>query len=131
SKGRFMKKFTVALALCATSGVFAQDLMLGDLNFFQQAGSVRWNTELDYSKVESEDGEGDEEFTNTRYNFNNTVTYGISDKFNVGLGLNYALKNDVENDKVAVGDTKDKKTTSDGLSDVSVLGNYRLMDQQF
>lgn len=123
-----MKKFTVALALCATSGVFAQDLMLGDLNFFQQAGSVRWNTELDYSKVDSE--ENKDEYTRAGINFNNAVTYGISDKLNVGLGLNYTLKNEVTNDKVAAG-PKDKKTTSDGLSDVTVLGNYRLMDQQY
>jgi len=39
-----MKKFTVALALCATSGVFAQDLMLGDLNFFLKG----WFGSLEY-----------------------------------------------------------------------------------
>lgn len=123
-----MKKLTVLLALAASTSAFSQS-MLGDLNFFQDKGSVLWGTELDYAKVDSElkaSGAKDE-YSNKSMNWNNAVTYGISDKFNVGLGVSWALDNTTTHEKASSG-TKDKDTSSDGLSDFTVLGNYRLMN---
>lgn len=130
-KEGYMKKLTVALALATTTGAFAQDLRLGDLNFFQKQGSIFWQTSLDYSTVDSEEkSAGDKyEYERTRTSFDNTVTYGVSDRFNVGLGLNYAFINDVENSKVPAGNTKGKDAEMDGLSDVSIVGNYRLLNK--
>ncbi len=121
-----MKKFAVVLAL-ASSSAFAQDLMLGDLNFFQKAGSWYYNTDLAYARGESEvDNAGaKDEYRTGSIVWNNAVTYGISDKLNVGLGVDWALRNATSHEKASVGG-KDKKTSSDGLGDFSVLGNYRL-----
>jgi opacity protein-like surface antigen len=125
--GGLMKtKLAVVLAL-SSSAVFAQDLQLGDLNFFQKKGSVQWNTEVSMTKVEKKDKSAsieDELKTNL---WSNEVTYGISDKFRLGLGIDYAFKNETENTKVPAGDDKIKDINNDGLSDVSIASAYRLM----
>jgi opacity protein-like surface antigen len=119
-------KLAVVMALASTS-VLAQDLKLGDLNFFQSKGSVQWNTEVSMTKSEFSAKEGSNTASDfeTKLNvWSNEVTYGISDKFRVGLAADYAFKN--EQDDTTSGST-DKKIDSDGLSDFSVVSAYRLM----
>jgi opacity protein-like surface antigen len=117
-------KLAVVLALSSTA-VFAQDLQLGDLNFFQKKGSVQWNTEVSAAKFEEKIINQDTEEYEIKTNvWSNEVTYGISDKFRVGLAVDYAFKNETE-DKSSGSDIKN--VNNDGLSDFSVVSAYRLM----
>lgn len=125
------KSLAVAMAL-ASSTVLAQDLQLGDLNFFQKAGSYQLNTQLSMGQGEfsekNEDGTYDIE---TKQNiWSNSLTYGVSDKFRIGLGVDYALKNEQENTGVPAGDTKSKAIDDKGLSDFSIVSAYRLMSDK-
>ena len=113
-----MKRFLPVLAVISTSA-FAQDLMLSDLNYFQKQSSVLVNTSLNLgsseSKLSNEKTDGDSTV------WSNAVTYGLSDKLNLGLEFDYALKNESKSGT-------DKATDDKGLSDFTVTGAYRLMD---
>jgi hypothetical protein len=118
-------KLAVVLAL-SSSAVFAQDLQLGDLNFFQKKGSVQWNTEVSMSKSEDTqiDPSGNIDSETKTNVWSNEVTYGLSDKFRAGLGVEYAFKNEIETSQNGV---NAKKINEDGLSDFTILSAYRLM----
>jgi opacity protein-like surface antigen len=115
-------KLAVVLAL-SSSAIFAQDLQLGDLNFFQKKGSVQWNTEVSTSKMEGkEKNQSTDDFETKTNVWSNEVTYGISDKFRLGLAVDYAFKNESEFTTL-----NDKKIENEGLSDLSIVSAYRLM----
>jgi opacity protein-like surface antigen len=121
-------KLAVVLALSSTA-VFAQDLQLGDLNFFQKKGSVQWNTEVSMSKFEETQVDQPANIdTETKTNaWSNEITYGLSDKFRVGLAVDYAFKNETEASQNGV---SGKKFNNNGLSDFSIVSAYRLMSDK-
>jgi opacity protein-like surface antigen len=116
-------KLAVVMAL-SSSAIFAQDLQLGDLNFFQKKGSVQWNTEVSMMKVEEKNKTDSQDYEIKTNVWSNEVTYGLSDKFRLGLAVDYAFKNETE--ETTSGSTR-KKVENDGLSDVTIVSAYRLM----
>ncbi len=98
-------KTKLALALLVLStNASAEKLRLGDLNFFQKKSSIYWNTELQFTKGEStyeyDLQDADNDVLKNKFDtqlFLNRVNYGITDRLNAGIGLNYAFKNEVKN----------------------------------
>lgn len=124
-------KLAFGLLLVCTQ-VSAQDLRLGDLNFFQKEKSIHWNTRLSQTtgEVNTTSGPSDaQDFDTSRTLWSNTVLYGISDRLNVGLSFDYAIKNKFESTQLTVGGNpnfKGRSYENDGLSDFTINANYRL-----
>jgi hypothetical protein len=115
-----MKKLLPLVVLASTSA-FAQDLQLSDLNFFQKKSSVLVNTAVNLGTSESKSGDPSETDKGKSTVWSNSVTYGLSDKLNVGLAFDYALKNETKEEGSKAYDDK-------GLSDFTITGAYRLKD---
>lgn len=129
-------KFNLAIVLALTSiNVFAQDLMLGDLNFKQKAQAVQWDTQLSFMKNETRDisnitNRTDySDYESEANEWSNRVLYGVSDKFDLGLSFDYAFKDELTNTTQGPGNTDDKSKPidSEGLSDFTINSIYRLV----
>lgn len=123
--------------LLACSQVSAQDLRLGDLNFFQKEKSIYWNTRLSQttSEIKTTSGPNDaQDFDTSRTLWSNTALYGISDRLNVGLSFDYAIKNKYESTQLTVAGNPNfsgRDYENNGLSDFTVNANYRLSADKF
>ncbi len=133
-----MKKLIIVSLTLAAGNLCAQELRLGDLNFFQKDKSIRVISELAFSNGETEFNlkstsptERKDEFD--RIVWQNQVLYGIQDRFNAGVFLSYALKNQIENlDNVVSGSVQSLRRDFDetGVSDPTFIANYRLSGQE-
>jgi len=128
-----MKKLTVVLTLASSFSAFSGDLVLGDLNFFQKKNAALLSTSLNYSYSTFEEVSatfGSNDFEASSIHFTNSLTYGLSDKTNVGLGVNYALRNRTYFENPPSG-INELRTQEEGLSDFTILGNHRIWDENF
>lgn len=133
-----MKKLIIVGLTLSAGNLFAQDLRLGDLNFFQKDKSFRVTSELAFANGETEfkfkstsPTERKDEFD--RIVWQNQVLYGIEDRFNAGLSISYALKNQIENlNNVVSGSVQSLRRDYDetGVSDPTFLANYRLSNKE-
>lgn len=129
-----MKKLILVSLALSSGNLFAQDLRLGDLNFFQKDKSFRVTSELATARGDfsfRQKGvtpvERDTEFD--RITWENQVLYGIEDRFNAGVSLTYALKNRFDNTKFNQGGFPQsllRDYDDEGLSDPTFKTNYRL-----
>lgn len=127
-----MKKLTAALALASSFSAFSSDLILGDLNFFQKKNAALVSTSLNYSFSQFEEVSafsGSNDYRASAVNFTNSLSYGLSDQTNVGLAVDYALRNRTYHEDTPGGGSNDLRTQEEGLSDFTILGNHRLRDE--
>ena len=129
-----MKKLIIVGLALSAGNLFAQDLRLGDLNFFQKDKSYRVISEIrtasgdyEFSQKGTSPLTREDEFN--QITWQNQVLYGIEDRFNAGLSLTYALKNEIESvDETVNGSPQFLRRNYEetGLSDPTFLANYRL-----
>lgn len=129
-----MKKLIIVSLALFAGNLFAQELRLGDLNFFQKEKSIRVTSELRTSAGDTsfkQKGitpvERDTDFD--RITWENEVLYGIEDRFNAGLALTYALKNRFNNTKFnqsGFPQSPLRDYDEEGISDPTFRVNYRL-----
>jgi hypothetical protein len=133
-----MKKKLALILTLVSAQVSAQDLMLGDLNFIQKKSTILWNTELDLAKTKTKffadqsDQSTYDRNERRETSWNNSVTYGLSDKLNAGVSFNYDFLNKVTNNRsmVSGADAAHKSLYREqGASDLTLKGTYRLLSQ--
>lgn len=132
-----MKRALTLAILMTSAQVWAQDLRLGDLNFFQKEKSIYWNTELTNSSGEVDvqpSFNNSQQFDTERTLWSNTVLYGISDRLNAGLSFDYAVKNEFDSTQLTQGGNPNftgRDYENNGLSDFTINVNYRLLSEKF
>lgn len=124
-----MKKLFVATLALASSTLYAQELQLGDLNFFQKAKSTQINTAVGLltSEYSIESGTDSYDYKDSTNSWENQVIYGVSDKQIVGIAFEYLLNDEIQNTSVPSGQQKNKSYNDKGLSDLTLGTGYRLL----
>lgn len=119
-----MRKLIAAAAVLAVTSVHAEELKFGDINYFLKQG--QFNVAADISSTYYKQSfEGGSTYETRGYLLETKYGFGISDKFNVYLGLDYAFDREVEDKTTAA----NADFTQDGLANPSLAANYRLMNQ--
>lgn len=120
-----MRKLIAAAAVLAmTSAYAAEELKFGDLNYFLKQN--QFNVSLDVSSTYyKESPAGTSTYETRGVLFETRYGYGISDRMNVYLGLDYAYDREVEDKK----DDTNADFTQDGLANPLLAFNYRILNQ--
>lgn len=114
-----MKKIAlVAFALICSSSVFAQ--AYGDLNFFQNQGSVYYQGSFSSDSYTYTEKSSNTEYELEGLSFNNQISYGVLKNLNIFLEANYKLSNTL---RVNGSESHEE----DGLTNPGVGANYRLL----
>ena len=127
-----MKKLFLAILALTSSTLYAQDLQLGDLNFFQKAKSTQVNTGVKLQTFDYSFEYGTDSFDYKRSinSWENEVQYGVSEKQIVGIAFEYDLNNQLQNTSVPSGQQKAKSYNDKGLSDLTLGTGYRLLSDK-
>jgi hypothetical protein len=91
-QGDRMKKFFAMLVLLTMGQVKAEELKFGDLNYFFQQGQFNLRSNLNLVVEESQDDGSTVEVEG--YFLNNRLTYGLTDRVNLFVGVNYLYEVD-------------------------------------
>jgi hypothetical protein len=118
------KLIAVAAVLSVTSLHAAEELKFGDVNYFLKAG--QFNLAAEASQTFNKQSPGGSPDYETRANlFESRFGYGVSDKLNVYVGIDYAYKNETE----ILPEPNVNSWINDGFSNPLIGANYRLMGQ--
>lgn len=120
-----MRKLIAAAAVLAvTSAHAAEELKFGDVNYFLKQN--QFNVSADVSSTYYKEApEGPNTFETRGYLLETRYGYGITDKLNVYLGLDYAYDRETEDREVATNGAFE----NDGLANPLLALNYRIMGQ--
>lgn len=122
-----MKKLIVTAAIMAVTGVQAQELHFGDLNYFLKQG--QFNLKADGYLASSRTtynspGAGHTEVQMEAYQFETRYAYAFTDRLNLFLGLDYNYK-----DYRKYVDGNRERYMQDGLKNPLLGANFRLVNQ--
>lgn len=119
-----MRKLIAAAAVLAVTSVHAEELKFGDINYFLKQGQFNVAADIN-STYYKQTPKGSSTLETRGYLLETKYGYGINDKLNVYLGLDYAYDREVEDKTTA----SNADFTQDGLANPSLAANYRLMNQ--
>ncbi len=118
------KLFAAAAVLALSSSYGAEELKFGDVNYFLKQG--QFNLSADASQTfYKETPKTGSELETRGYLFETRYGFGISDRLNVYLGLDYAWDREVEN----ITTPTNAAFAQDGLAAPTLAANYRLLNQ--
>lgn len=141
------KKLILPLALLSVASVTA-DASMSSLSYRVKAKEFRYELGMDYGSQKHKTTDVDSSLTTTaaantghasyevsQNRWTNSLTYGISDSFSMGLALNFALTNDTKQTYSATGTTADvagidystAAMKNNGLEDIAINLSYRYM----
>lgn len=115
-----MKKMIALATILAATAVNAEELKFGDLNYFLKQSQFNVTADINqtYSKVYNQ---ANVSATTRSYLLQTNFAYGLTDAFNVFVGLDYAYDNKTK----SAGPT----VYSDGLANPALGANVRVMNQ--
>lgn len=120
------KMFAAVVLLAVTSAHAAEELKFGDLNYFLKQG--QFNVAADISSTYYKQTPAGAATLETRgYLVESRYGYGITDKFNAFIGVDYAFDREVE-DKSPAG-SNNGNFDQNGFANPALGLNYRLLNQ--
>ncbi|HXH31175.1 MAG TPA: hypothetical protein VNJ01_10220 [Bacteriovoracaceae bacterium] len=124
-----MKKYLAIAALMAVTSVGADELKFGDLNFFIKQG--RFNLLANGDATTERATTGTSTIEKENFLIGSQLTYGISDKLDLLVGVDYSIGSSISNGSGISGGvvTGPDRYSEDGLGNPRIGINYRLMDQ--
>jgi hypothetical protein len=122
-----MRKMLVVLALMSAISAQAEQIKFGDINYFLKDGQFTLGADVNSTYAKSKTYNNGEVLETRGVLFQTRFGYGITERFNAFLGLDYAYDRQVEQ-KAA---TPPRNAFSqDGLANPAVGLNYRLFNQK-